>query len=78
MKRLILVEWRDSFADHGQTNLLSHDEDARWISVGWVVRMTDLFLTIITGMQVEGGDGSPQVDNALSIPWTQVVDWDYV
>ena len=78
-RSLVLIEWRDSFADTGHVQLSEHDEDCRWISVGWVVRTTDLFVTIAQGVQNVGNEGERmQLDNLLSIPWTQVVAWEAV
>lgn len=74
---LIALDWRDSFVHHGQQKIRDVDEDARWISLGYVVRVTDLFLTISSGVCIVG-ETEGDVDNPLSIPWTQVVKWEVI
>lgn len=75
---LVIVQWRDSFADHGESNLDDHKRDCRWYSVGWVIRKTPLFITIAGGIQETKVGGERTADNLLSIPWTQVIDWETV
>jgi hypothetical protein len=72
---LIVFEWRDSHGDHAQASLHKHPDDCRWISVGWVVKQTDLFLTVACGVQVTTQADGENLDYLLSVPWTQVIDW---
>ena len=72
---LVVFEWRDSYADHGQNILGEHPFDTTWISVGWVVRVTPLFLTVANGVQ-QAGAKDEQLDNILSVPWTQIIELD--
>lgn len=76
---LVVLEWRDSFSSHDQTELKSLQTDCKWFSVGWVVRLTDLFITIANGVQTGDTKDTPvQFDNFLSIPHTQVVGYEKV
>lgn len=75
---LVVVWWRDSFSNHDENSLTDVQDDCRWFSVGFVARKTDLFLTIITGVQDTSTDGLHTVDNVLSIPWTQIIEWEVV
>lgn len=72
---MVLVEWRDSFSSHDETDLLKHEDDCRWASMGFVVKLDDKFITIATGVQLTTSEGKHTLDNLLSIPWTQVLDW---
>lgn len=69
---IVALEWRDSFAHYGQKEIKDIDEDALWMSVGIVVRITELFVTLSHGICLTG-ESKGDVDNALSIPWTQVL-----
>ena len=71
---LVVIRWRDSFAEHGESKLADFPEDCTWYSVGFVVRQTDLFLTICGGVQETTVGGARTVDNLLSVPWTQILD----
>lgn len=72
---LVMIEWRDSFSEHDQSSLDKLPKDCRWSSVGWVVRMTDTFVTIAGGVELTTVSREEKFDNLLSIPWTQVLDY---
>jgi hypothetical protein len=69
---LVIVEWRDSFVDNGQTAYTALGDDCRWVNVGWVVRKSDLFITISSGVQLTK-DSNGEFDNPLSIPWQMLI-----
>jgi hypothetical protein len=68
---LVLVRWRDSFETE-QSTVAKLEEDCTWFTVGWVIRTTDLFLSIAASVQETKLDGE-EIDHHVSIPWTQVL-----
>ena len=56
-----------------------HADDAVCDSVGWVVRKTDLYLTISPDQWVSPHDSlKGTVGSPTSIPWSMVLEWRYV
>ena len=72
---LVLVFWRDAFHNSGQVLLKNVEDDCRWYTVGWVVRMTDKFLSVAMGVQdTDDIDNAGRHDQVVSIPWGMIID----
>lgn len=75
--KLAKITWRDSYTEGntGGNNIDDMRTDCVWESYGIIVKDTDLFLSIAGGSEKTQ---TGMYDHILSIPWTQILEWEEV
>ncbi len=73
---LVIIHWRDSFEPQVH-EVAKLEEDCTWFSLGFVVKMTDLFIYLAASIQETKLD-SEQIDQDIAVPWTQILELEVI